>query len=321
MIAASTPWRRVILVAVALLATASTLSGYVLLSPRRTWSGPVQYWVDGAGLATITDGDRGVARVMAAIVSGVAWNGAGSGLVVKSIRSTGAMVDVDDGIPMIQFSDPFSACIGPCLATTFTSFYRERVPGGSYEIVDADIVTNSTGYAWTSEGEDPGGSGCWNEVYVEGVMVHEVGHGLGLAHSAVAGATMNATLGYCQNHPLATEADDDAGLRDLYGTSPCTGCAVYTWYLTPGASRQEPRGGFYTSSVAGNHIGRLRAPAGADFDLYLDRWTGSAWVLVASASGGGASEDITYPGAAGSYRWRVRSFAGAGEYHFWMKRP
>ena len=69
---------------------------------------------------------------------------------------------------MLKFSDPLSACTGSCLAATFTAYYSERAAGtGSYKIDDADIVTHSTGYSWTSQGEDPNGAGCSNEIYVE----------------------------------------------------------------------------------------------------------------------------------------------------------
>src|SRR4030095_12831798 len=181
------------LVIVLLLLLAGSLSAYVTLSPARTWNCPPDYIVDNRarGVPSILDADGGETRVVNAITSTDAWNGAGSGRIIKAHKGSIAGFALGDGIPMLNLTDPLSACTGTCLGATLTGYYSERAAGsGSYKIDDADIVTNSTGYNWTSQGEDPGGGGCSRELYIQGVMVHEVGHGLGLGHSAVAGATM-----------------------------------------------------------------------------------------------------------------------------------
>ena len=116
-----------------------------------------------------------------------------------------------DGIPMLNFTDPERVCKGSCLAATFTGYYNQR-SDGTYRIYDADIVTNGR-YAWTSTGEP---DGCSSEFYIEGVMVHEVGHLLGLGHSNVSGATMYASVSSCNNGPATIENDDKAGINDLY---------------------------------------------------------------------------------------------------------
>lgn len=72
---------------------------------------------------------------------------------------------------------------------------------------------------------------------------------------------------------------------------------------------------------AGWHFGRLRGPAGTDFDLYLWRWNGSSWVQVAAAATVSNNENIDYNGAAGWYLWGVYSYSGAGTYHFYLDRP
>jgi hypothetical protein len=83
-----------------------------------------------------------------------------------------------------------------------------------------------------------------------------------------------------------------------------------------------PKAGYYYSSVAGYHRGWLRGPAaGADFDLYLHRWNGSAWVPVALSAGADADEEVSYRGWPGYYRWQVYSSSGAGGYCFWMQKP
>ena len=198
---------------IALLAVGS-LSAYVLLSPARTWDNAPTYIVDQGGLSDVNDGSGGVNAVVSAITSNQAWNGAGSGTVIHAQSGNTNNVSLGDGTPMLVFGDPFHACNGSCLAATFTGYYSQR-NDGSYRIDDADIVTN-TRYDWTSQGEDPNGSGCSGEFYIEGVMVHEVGHGLGLGHTNVTGATMYPSVSSCNNAPATTEADDEDGLNALY---------------------------------------------------------------------------------------------------------
>ncbi|HXT51932.1 MAG TPA: matrixin family metalloprotease [Thermoanaerobaculia bacterium] len=302
---------------------AGTLSGYVLLVPNRTWDCPPDYTVDSAGIASIADGDGGATRVAGAIASIVAWNGENAGTVIKAHKGSVAGFAMGDGNPMLKFSDPFAACTGVCLAATFTGYYAERTPtpSGSWKITDADIVTNNTGYSWTSEGEDPGGAGCSSEIYAEGVMVHEAGHGLGLGHSGVAGATMLASVSFCNNNPSTTEADDAAGLQALYGSGFNFGYTTYTNYInTAGVTHYQPCGTYYWGN-AGNQVGALRGPGGSDFDLYLWKWNGTTWVQVASATTTSTNENITYSGTAAWYLWGVYSYSGSGTYHFYTSHP
>lgn len=198
-----------------------TASAYVLLSPARTWDSAPTYIVDNRGMASITDSDGGVSAVVGAITSNQAWNGAGSGNVVNATSGNVASWQLGDGTPMLNFADPENVCNGNCLAATFTGFYSQR-GDGSYRIDDADIVTN-TSYDWTSEDEP---DGCSGEFYIEGVHVHEVGHGLGLGHTNVNGATMYPSVSSCNNGPATIEADDEAGINALYSGGPGGGCTL-----------------------------------------------------------------------------------------------
>ncbi len=183
----------------------SAASAFVLLQPQRSWSSPPSYLVDNGGLSDVTDGDGGVSRTVAAINSSSAWNGAGSGTIVTASSGNTGGFSLGDGVPMLAFSDPINACTGNCLAATFTGFFTGST------ITDADVVTNLA-QPWASLGES-----CSGEFYVEGVMVHEIGHALGLGHTNVGGATMFPSVAACDNGPATTAADDEAGVNALYG--------------------------------------------------------------------------------------------------------
>lgn len=207
------------LAAALLLVVTAAASAYVLLSPARTWSSTPTYIIDSRGLPDVNDSDGGATLVRNAIVSSAAWNGAGSGTVVNATLGSMGSFSLGDGVPMLNFRDPIGACSGSCLAATFTGYYSGST------IDDADIVTNYNGHNWTSQGEDPGGSGCSGEIYVEGVQVHEIGHALGLGHTNVTGATMYPSVSSCNNGPASIANDDAAGIQALYGNSgpSCSG--------------------------------------------------------------------------------------------------
>jgi hypothetical protein len=200
------------LAVVVALAAVAGAQAYVLLSPRRTWDAAPNYRVDNRGLSTVADGDLGRTRTRNAIVSSAAWNGAPTerSPVVNATVASVSGFSLGDGIPMLNFRDPIGACGGNCLAATFTGYYQRR-SNGTYRIYDADIVT-STGRDWATAGETCSGQ----EFRIEGVMVHEIGHGLGLGHTSVSGATMYPSVSACNNNPASTEADDEAGIDNLY---------------------------------------------------------------------------------------------------------
>jgi subtilisin family serine protease len=106
-------------------------------------------------------------------------------------------------------------------------------------------------------------------------------------------------------------------------TAPCTNCTLYTGSLSgTGDYDYHPNGTYYYSSVSGTHRGWLRGPtSGADFDLYLQKWNGSSWVIVARGESASSSEDVTYSGTAGYYQWQIYSYSGSGSYNFWIQRP
>ena len=52
--------------------------------------------------------------------------------------------------------------------------------------------------------------------------------------------------------------------------------------LASGGTAYHPGANDEYYASAGTHVGCITGPTGADFDLYLERWNGSSWVVVAS---------------------------------------
>ncbi|HEV2774125.1 MAG TPA: S8 family peptidase [Solirubrobacteraceae bacterium] len=84
----------------------------------------------------------------------------------------------------------------------------------------------------------------------------------------------------------------------------------------------QPNGTSYTVTRSGTHRGCLVGPSTADFDLALYKRTSSgSWARVAVAQTASSTENVSYSGTAGTYRWRVYSYSGSGSYVFGMTRP
>jgi serine protease len=88
-----------------------------------------------------------------------------------------------------------------------------------------------------------------------------------------------------------------------------------------GANGYAPNTTGYTTAVTGTNSGRLTGPGGVDFDLYLEKKSGSTWSSVKSSTGSTATESIDYSGTAGNYRWRVYAYSGSGAYTLCTKNP
>jgi streptogrisin C len=88
---------------------------------------------------------------------------------------------------------------------------------------------------------------------------------------------------------------------------------VFTGSLSgTGDYEYEPNGSYVYWGQSGTHEGCLSGQANADFDLYLQRWTGSGWSTVVSSTGSTSSETLTYngtPATTGTPRTRSADLA------------
>ena len=102
-----------------------------------------------------------------------------------------------------------------------------------------------------------------------------------------------------------------------------TGGTTVTGYLADGDSVTYPSGspGYHRSTAGGSFKLNLSGPAGVDFDLYLYKWTGSYWSVVARSEGSTSTEAINYSGSAGYYYIEVLSYSGSGNYSLTYTLP
>lgn len=183
-----------------LLASADPVMAYVLLSPRRRWSTtPVTVRVYNVGNSTITDGSGGVNATVSAIR---AW-----GIISSSTTSSAAVRGSAPATIMLNTNG--GVCTGSCLAATLTGYYVSQT--GDDRIYDADVYTNTAIQMYSS-----GESGCSSEYDINGIMVHEVGHVIGIGHSSVSGATMYPSISACNTSARTLASDDIAARDDLY---------------------------------------------------------------------------------------------------------
>jgi vibriolysin len=117
------------------------------------------------------------------------------------------------------------------------------------------------------------------------------------AYSTYSGVTLKATY----------SASGGGGCTNVSGTLSGTGANYYTPY--------------YQSTVSGTHTGALTGPSGTDFDLYLQKWNGSTWSSVKSGTGSTSTENVSYSGTSGYYRWRVHAYTGSGTFNLCTTKP
>jgi predicted Zn-dependent protease len=181
-------------------ASADPALAYVLLSPRRRWSTtPITVRVYTTGNSTISDGSGGVNATVSAIR---AW-----GIISSSTTSSIAVRGTAPATIMLNTNG--SLCTSSCLAATLTGYYVSQT--GDDRIYDADVYTN-TSHQYYSSGE----TGCSGEYDINGIMVHEVGHVIGIGHSNVSGATMYPSISACNTSARTLASDDFAARDDLY---------------------------------------------------------------------------------------------------------
>ena len=130
----------------------------------------------------------------------------------RSTAQTISPPNAGDGVNLITVSTENAAAFGTSESPGRTRVFHDS--GGA--IVEADIALNPTQIFSTD--------GTFGTYDLESTFTHEVGHLLGLEHSAIIGATMqprqakNGVYGLPAFTQRTLSEDDEAGARALYGS-------------------------------------------------------------------------------------------------------
>src|SRR5262245_49629780 len=171
---------------------------------------PVGFWISEFGSSQIPNGSEFNA-VRAAFQ---AWQDIPSANIRLDYKGTAPVRAVGlDSMNLVSFADESSPLGSSTLAATFTFF--GTVNGQTY-IREADILFNSS-QPWTTSGE-PG------RFDMQTIITHEVGHFLGLDHTALISSVMFPFGSQGQVDQRTLAYDDVAAATEIYpGLVPLTG--------------------------------------------------------------------------------------------------
>jgi Zn-dependent metalloprotease len=221
--------------------------------------------------------------------------------VQKAWDAVGAPIPV----PTISLSNGV-AVTGIGASTGSWKHYKIAVPSGQTSL--AIVMSGGTGDGdmYVKRGAQPTSSSYDYRPYLNGnnETVNVTNPVAGdwyisiYAYSTFASVTLKATYAGTVTPPACTS---------ISGSLSGTGANYYTTQ--------------YTSSISGSHTGKLTGPSGTDFDLYLQKLSGSTWSIVARGETATSTENVTYSGTAGTYRWRVYAYSGSGAFTLCTTKP
>ncbi|MEK6806024.1 MAG: S8 family serine peptidase [Pseudomonadota bacterium] len=148
------------------------------------------------------------------------------------------------------------------------------------------------------------------------------GNGVTTSRTYAAGGSYNVTLTVTDTIGQTGTSQKTVTATAPGGNAPCTNCTKYSGSLASDGTAYHP-GDTGFSYAGGTLKGYLRGPAsGADFDLFLEKkgtglLGGTSWSIVGRGETTSSNENVSYSAASGTYRWRVKSYSGAGAYDFY----
>ena len=160
-------------------------------------------------------------------------------------------------------------------------------------------------------------------------IVANPGHGtVSITNAATGAFTYTPAAGFSGSDSFTFDASNSGGTSNVAtesvtvsasGSCP-VGYTAYTGSITAGQNVYLPSSSGY-SAGAGYEYGKLTGTA-QDTDLYLYKLNSrNRWTAVASSTGLTSTENISYNGSSGTYRWDVRGYAGSGTFQLCVQHP
>lgn len=198
----------------------STAYAFELISPERKWFQgigggpsdlPVQFLINQDGEDSVADGDNGVT----ACIEATQWweDELENNINLHSVGTTSLNTVGNDGVNVTSFNDP-AKIVRNALAVSVIGFYdsgqSETVNGISFgRFIDSDVSFSKRQDFTTSAIGN-----CSNSFDIQAIQAQEIGHSLGLAHSATGSAIMFGNIGTCVFKTM--QPDDHDGINTMY---------------------------------------------------------------------------------------------------------
>jgi hypothetical protein len=206
---------RLILATAALLSLADESHGYAL--ENRSWPKPttLTFHVQlGAPPHSLLDGSTSWGAAVAPVFP--MWNRAVQGVQMNTV-ATATAVSSGDRVNSVAFSPTvFGQAFGSStLAVTYYS-YQNNV------MQEADVLFNTAQHFDSYRGALRFGSNGYVIPDIRRVLLHELGHAIGLDHPDSAGQHVAAVMNSIISNQEVLSADDKAGAQSIYGAPAST---------------------------------------------------------------------------------------------------
>lgn len=143
-------------------------------------------------------------------------------------------------------------------------------------------------------------------------------------YAAARTATASAAADLYGAASAEADAVDAAWATVGVGGGTCTGYGHSDAGTLVGTSAYAivPSTGSFVLSAGGKQSAALSGPSGANFDLYLQKYSSGSWRTVKSSAGSTSTESFTYSGrSGGTFRYKVKSSSGAGDWTLCYDTP